>query len=85
MGCYEELGNKQWLTYQCVGKSNEDVWTYDSKMLRVSLEEAIKKMGITLSEINEVQYNYTSLSINNTVRELGIPNGGVILIKLKSG
>lgn len=85
MGCFEELGNKQWLTFQCVGKGNEDVWTYDSKMLRVSLEEAIKKMGIKLSEINEVQYNYTSLSINNTVRELGIPNGGVILIKLKSG
>ena len=46
MGCFEELGNKQWLTFQCVGKGNEDVWTYDSKMLRVSLEEAIKKMGI---------------------------------------
>ena len=42
-------------------------------------------MGITLSQINEVQYNYTSISINNTVRELGIPNGGVVLIKLKSG
>ena len=52
MGCYEELGNKQWLTYECVGKGKEDVWTYDSKMLRDSLEEAIKKMGIKLSEIN---------------------------------
>ena len=66
-------------------KSKEDVWTYDSKTLRVPLEQAIKKMGITLSQINEVQYNYTSISINNTVRELGIPNGGVVLIKLKSG
>ena len=85
MGCNEELGNKQWLTFDCVGKSKEDVWTYDSKTLRVPLEQAIKKMGITLSQINEVQYNYTSISIDNTVRELGIPNGGVVLIKLKSG
>ena len=85
MGCYEEIGNKQWLTYECVGKGKEDVWTYDSKMLRDSLEEAIKKMGIKLSEINQVTYQYTLLSINNTVRELNIPNGGVIAIKLKSG
>ena len=41
MGCHEELGNKQWLTFDCVGKSKEDVWTYDSKTLRVPLEQAI--------------------------------------------
>ena len=40
-------------------------------------------MGITIPEINQVLYNYNSLNINKTVRECGIPNGGVVLIKLK--
>ena len=83
MGCFEEPGNKQWITYECVGKGKVDVWTYDEKMLRSSLEEAIKKMGIKIADINEVLYNYTVLNINNTVKELAIPNGGVVLIKLK--
>jgi hypothetical protein len=82
--CNEDRGRQQWITYECVGKGKEDVWTYEELQLRDSLEKAIKKMGITIPEINQVSYQYISLDINKTVRELGIPNGGVISIKLKS-
>ena len=50
----------------------------------IRLKTKLKKMGITIPEINQVSYQYISLDINKTVRELGIPNGGVISIKLKS-
>ena len=53
-------------------------------LLRKSLEKAMKKMGITMKEINQVTYSFTDLNINNTVKELRIPNGGVVTIKLKS-
>ena len=81
--CNEERGQKQWVTYDCVGKGKEDVWTYDESELRVSLEKAIKKMGIRIADINQVLYGYNSLNINNTIKELGIRNGGVISIQLK--
>ena len=77
-------GQKQWIVYECVGKGKEDVWTYELSPLRKSLEQAMKKMGITMSEINQVTYSFTELNINNTVKDLQIPNGGVVTIKLKS-
>ena len=73
-----------WITYECVGKGKEDVWTYELAELRESLQKAMKKMGIAMKEINQVTYSFTDLNINNTVQELGIPNGGVVTIKLKS-
>ena len=82
--CNEERGQKLWITYECVGKGKEDVWTYELAELRKSLEKAMKKMGITMKEINQVTYSFTDLNINNTVKELRIPNGGVVTIKLKS-
>ena len=82
--CNEDRGQKLWITYECVGKGKEDVWTYELAELRESLQKAMKKMGITMKEINQVTYSFTDLNINNTVQELEIPNGGVVTIKLKS-
>jgi hypothetical protein len=82
--CDEDRGQKLWITYECVGKGKEDVWTYELAELRESLQKAMKKMGIIMKEINQVTYSFTDLNINNTVQELGIPNGGVVTIKLKS-
>ena len=82
--CNEDRGQKLWITYECVGKGKEDVWTYELAELRESLQKAMKKMGITMKEINQVTYSFTDLNINNTVQELGIPNVGVVTIKLKS-
>jgi len=74
---------KQWIAFECTGKGKEDIWTYVDDELRVSLVKAIKKMGITMGEINQVLYSYNELNINKTVSELDIPDGGVVLIKLK--
>ena len=81
--CNEDRGRKLWLTFECVGKGREDVWTYEKSELRESLKKAARKMGITFSQINEVTYTFTPLNINNTIAELNIPDGGVLTIKLK--
>ena len=81
--CNEDRGRKLWLTFECVGKGREDVWTYEKSELRESLKKATRKMGITFSQINEVTYTFTPLNINNTIVELNIPDGGVLTIKLK--
>ena len=81
--CNEDRGRKLWLTFECVGKGREDVWTYEKSELRESLKKATRKMGITFSQINEVTYTFTPLNINNTIAELNIPDGGVLTIKLK--
>ena len=82
--CNEDRGRKLWLTFECVGKGREDVWTYEKSELRESLKKVTRKMGITFSQINEVTYTFTPLNINNTIAELKIPDGGVLTIKLKS-
>ena len=81
--CNEDRGRKLWLTFECVGKGREDVWTYEKSELRESLKKVTRKMGITFSQINEVTYTFTPLNINNTIAELNIPDGGVLTIKLK--
>ena len=81
--CNEDRGRKLWLTFECVGKGREDVWTYEKSELRESLKKPTRKMGITFSQINEVTYTFTPLNINNTIAELNIPDGGVLTIKLK--
>ena len=84
ISCQGDRGRKLWLTFECVGKGKEDVWTYEKAQLRESLKKATKKMGITFKEINEITYTFTPLNINNTISELKIPDGGVLTIKLKS-
>ena len=79
-----DKGRQQWVTYDCVGKGKEDIITNEFSEVRESLEKAMKKMGITMKEINAVTYSYNPLNINNTVFDCGIPNGGILTIQLKS-
>ena len=82
--CPPPGGRKQWIEYECTGKGKEGFLTYENEKLRVSLEKAMKKMNITMKEINNVTYCYNELNINKTVEELCIPNGGLVTIHLKS-
>lgn len=48
------------------------------------MEKATKRLGITFNQINEVSYSFNPMNIEKTIKELGIQNGGVVSIKLKS-
>ena len=84
MGCTQFVGKKLYIKYDCVGKGTEEILTRETAKLRESLEKATKRLGITFKEINEVSYSFEPINIEKTIKELGIPNGGVISIKLKS-
>ena len=77
-------GTPIWLVYECVGRGREEIATYDKIDIKSSLKKAAKRLGIPLSLINEVTYNYNILSLNSTPLDNNIPNGGVLTIKLKS-
>ena len=79
-----DYGNPILLVYECVGRGREEIATYENINLKTSLKKAAKRLGIPLSAINEVTYNYNSLSLNSTALDNNIPNGGVLTIKLKS-
>ena len=79
-----DYGNPICLVYECVGYGKQEIATYDRLKLKDSLGKAAKRMGIPLSKINEVQYRYVALSLQSTAMDNNIPNGGVLLIKLKS-
>ena len=79
-----DYGNPICLVYECVGYGKQEIATYDKLNLRDSLGKAAKRMGIPISRINEVQYRYVTLKLHTTAMDNNIPNGGVLLIKLKS-
>ena len=82
INCYN--GQKKIITYDCIGKGRINFVVYEDEKLRESLVKYIKDNGITMNEVNEVSYSFSPLDINKTIEELGIPNGAVLTIKLKS-
>ena len=79
-----DYGNPILLVYECIGRGREEIATYDKIKIKTSLKKAAKRMGIPLSNINEVTYNYSAVSLNSSALYNNIPNGGVLTIKLKS-
>ena len=69
------------LEFHSLGKGQHKMWEYVTAKLEKPLQVAASKMGIKLSEIEQV--NYKSFPRNKTLEELEIENGGIILIKTK--
>ena len=82
MGCCDP-GARLWIAFECFGRPTVDITTRENDELRKPFTKAIRLMGLQMIQINYVFYGYNILDINRTIRELGIPNGGVITIKLK--
>ena len=80
--CYQ--GNKQTIIYDCTGKGQDSILVSENEKLSRSLEKYMKKNDITMKEINELSYNFNQIDKGKTIKELGIPDGAVVTIKLKS-
>ncbi len=78
-----DYGQQMWLVYECVGHGKEEIVTYEKISLKTSLKKAAQRMGIPLSSINQIQYRYNPLNLQSSALDNNIPNGGIILIKLK--
>ena len=79
--CSGDEGKPINLIFECGNRRNEVV-TSDGRELRKPLKMFSKLSGIPESKIVDVQYKYKSLDLNSTIRELNIPSGSVLEVKL---
>ena len=79
-----QVTSTQKIIYDCVGKAQESYIVSENEQLSKSLEKYMKKNEIVMKEINELSYNYEPIDKKKIIKELGIPDGGVVTIKLKS-
>jgi hypothetical protein len=79
--CSGDEGKPINLIFEC-GNRRDEVVTSDGRELRKPLKMFSKLSGIPESKIVDVQYKYKSLDLNSTIRELNIPSGSVLEVKL---
>ena len=73
-----------WLNFQCFGKGQIKIWEYKAAKFEKPFQDAMRKLGITSAEFDEVTYQHFPVDRNKTLEELELPNGGIIIIKTKA-
>ena len=71
------------LVFDCRSLGKFDIQCYDLDKLKKVIKDMCKISNISYDSISGVQYKYATLDQNATVRELGIPSGGVLLVLFK--
>ena len=84
MGVICVQGEKIKIAYDCVGKGKMEILTFDKVKLESSLKKYISEKKINMGDIKEVCYNYDPIDYKKSAKELGITQGAVITLKLKS-
>jgi len=82
VGCVTE--DKIKINYDCIGKGIMEISTFQGSALDRSLNIYIREKDINRCDINEVCYNYDPVNTKKSAKQLGIPEGAVLTIKLKS-
>ena len=72
------------INYDCIGKGIMEISTFKGSALDRSLNIYIREKDINRCDINEVCYNYDPVNTKKSAKQLGIPEGAVLTIKLKS-
>ena len=65
-------------------KRKLEISTFEGSALDRSLNIYIREKDINRCDINEVCYNYDPVNTKKSAKQLGIPEGAVLTIKLKS-
>ena len=84
MGVICPPGEKIRISYDCIGKGIMEISTFEGSALDRSLNIYIREKDINRCDINEVCYNYDPVNTKKSAKQLGIPEGAVLTIKLKS-
>ena len=82
IGCGK--GNKIKINYDCIGKGKLEISTFQGSALDRSLNIYVREKYINKGDINAVCYNYDPIDTKKSAKQLGIPEGAVLTIKLKS-
>ena len=69
------------LVFDCISYGVHEINAMDGMRLQTVIEELCRRIRVPLSKISQVLYNYEILDWNAKIRHLGVPNGGVLLVK----
>ena len=71
------------LVFDCISLGTHEIETKDLVRLKRVIEELSKIIKIPSSKIKNVLYQYQILDKHRTIKEMGLPSGAVLMVKLK--
>ena len=81
--CAYNEGNPITLVFDCISFGTHEIETKDLVRLKRVLKELSKIIKIPTSKIKNVLYQYQILDKRRTIKEMGLPSGAVLMVKLK--
>ena len=80
--CGGDDGKPILLVFDVLGYGTHEISTMDGLKLKTVLEELARRIRVRPSRIGDVQYRYGMLDRSKKIKDLNIPNGGVISVKI---
>ena len=75
-------GDPIYLTFDCVSYGTHGINTKDGIQLRKVLEILSKRIRVPRRKISNVLYNYETLNTDSKIKDLNLPQGSVLLVKI---
>ena len=82
MGICGSEGDPIFLTFDCISYGTHGIYTKDGIQLKKVLEDLSKRIRVPRRKIFNVLYNYESLNTNSKIKDLNLPQGAVLLVKI---
>ena len=82
MGNCGDEGKPILLVFDCMSFGTHEIFTKDGVKLKKPLEELSRRIRLPQSRIGGVLYNYELLNKNRKIRELNLPTGAVLTVKI---
>ena len=76
-----ESGTPIMLVFDCISLGTHEIQTTDGTKLKKVVERLSKRINTPMSQIKNVQYNYSPLPLNSKISELGLKSGAVLQVK----
>ena len=82
MGSCGFEGDPIYLTFDCRSYGTHGINTKDGIQLRKVIEELSKRIRVPRRKISSVLYNYEALNTDRKIKDLKLPPGAVLLVKI---
>ena len=84
MGNCGDEGKPILLVFDCMSFGTHEIVAKDGEKLKKPLEELSRRIRLPQSKIGGVLYNYELLNRNRKIRELNLPTGAVLTVKIST-
>ena len=82
MGICGLNGDPIYLTFDCISYGTHGIYTKDGISLEKVIEILCKIIRVPRRKITSVLYNYEVLNTNNKIKDLNLPDGAVLSVKI---